>query len=174
MFDKLLHHKLLTDGLEGNGVITEQKVEGSKGQGFGGFYIGVTGHLTFDDGTVGEFSSKMLDTSKVGDLDVGTIVPVRYDADRKQVILDIPKLEAAKAAKKQEARDWLEHQKKEQIAAAEAKLHGQHAVATVPTVPANATPEQIKHALATLESMRNDGQLTHQEFEAAKRRIRGG
>jgi hypothetical protein len=45
MFDKLLHHKLLTEGLEGEGVITEQKVEGSKGQmGVMGFYVGVEGH----------------------------------------------------------------------------------------------------------------------------------
>jgi hypothetical protein len=125
MLDKLLHHKLLTDGLEGNGVVTGQNVEGSKGQlGVMGFYIGVTGHITFDDGAVGEFSSKLLDTSKVGDLDVGAIVPVRYDADRKHVVLDVPKLEAAKAAKKQEARDWLEHHKQEQIAAADAKLNG--------------------------------------------------
>ncbi len=155
-------------------MITEQNVEGSKGQlGVMGFYIGVTGHIKFDDGTAGEFSSKLLDTSKVGDLDIGTIVPVRYDADRKHVVLDVPKLEVAKAAEKQEARDWLEHHKQEQIAAADAKLHGrgQHAV---PTVPANARPDQIKDALATLESMRNDGLVTHQEFEAEKRRIRGG
>jgi hypothetical protein len=47
MFDKLLHHKLLTEGLEGEGVITEQKVEGSKGQmGVMGFYVGVEGHTT--------------------------------------------------------------------------------------------------------------------------------
>jgi hypothetical protein len=32
MFDKVLHHKLLTDGLEGKGVITERKVVGAKNQ----------------------------------------------------------------------------------------------------------------------------------------------
>ncbi len=79
MFGKLLHHKLLTEGLEGKGVITEQKAEGAKGQlGVMGFYVGVEGHIKLDDGTEAKFSSRGLDTSKVGDLDVGTIVPVRY------------------------------------------------------------------------------------------------
>jgi hypothetical protein len=57
-----------------------------------GSYIGVEGHIKFDDGTVATFSSKGVDTSKVGDLDVGTIVPVRYGADHKHVALDLAKL----------------------------------------------------------------------------------
>jgi hypothetical protein len=123
MFEKLLHHKLLTDGLEGEGVITEQKVEGAKGQlGVMGFYVGVEGHIKFDDGTEAKFSSKGLDTSKVGDLDVGTIVPVRYDVGRAHVVLDIPKLEAKKEAKKKAAAEWLDRHKAEEIAAADAAL----------------------------------------------------
>jgi hypothetical protein len=123
MFEKLLHHKLLTDGLEGEGVITEQKVEAAKGQlGVMGFYVGVEGHIKFHDGTEVTFSSKGLDTSKVGDLDVGTIVPVRYDAEHKHVVLDIPKLEAKKEAKKKAAAEWLERHKAEEIAAADAAL----------------------------------------------------
>jgi hypothetical protein len=132
MFDKLLHHKLLTEGLEGDGVITGQKVEAAKGElGVMGFYIGVEGHIKFDDGTEARFSSKGLDTSKVGDLDVGTIVPVRYDAGRTHAVIDIPKLEAAKAAKKKAADEYLARQKANKIAAADAALakghkHGQH------------------------------------------------
>lgn len=123
MFDKLLHHKLLTDGLEGEGVITEQKVEAAKGQlGVMGFYVGVEGHIKFDDGTEAKFSSKGLDTSKVGDLDAGTIVPVRCNADHTHVVLDIPKLEAKKEAKKKAAAEWLERHKAEEIAAADAAL----------------------------------------------------
>lgn len=123
MFDKLLHHKLLTEGLEGEGVITQQRVEAAKGElGVMGFYIGVEGHVRFDDGTEARFSSKGLDTSKVGDLDVGTIVPVRYDAGRGHAVLDVPKLEAAKAAKKQAADAWLVRHKAEQVAAADAAL----------------------------------------------------
>jgi hypothetical protein len=123
MFDKLLHHKLLTEGLEGEGVITGQRVEGAKGElGVMGFYVGVEGHVKFDDGTEARFSSKGLDTSKVGDLDVGTIVPVRYDAGHAHAALDIPKLEAKKAAKKKAAAEWLERHEAEEIAAADAAV----------------------------------------------------
>jgi hypothetical protein len=52
MFDKLLHHKLLTEGLEGEGVITGLRVEGAKGSlGVMGFKVGVEGRVKFDDGT---------------------------------------------------------------------------------------------------------------------------
>ena len=123
MFDKLLHHKLLTEGLEGQGVITVQKVEAAKGEmGVMGFYIGVEGHVKLHGGTELRFSSRGLDTSKVGDLDVGTIVPVRYDADHKHAVLDIPKLEAEREAKKKAAAEQLERHKAHQIAAADAAL----------------------------------------------------
>jgi hypothetical protein len=123
MFDKLLHHKLLTEGLEGEGVITGQRVEAAKGElGVMGFYIGVEGHIKFPDGTEARFSSRGLDTSKVGDLNVGAIVPVRYDAGHEHAVLDIPKLEASKAAKKKAADEWLEHQQAKRIAAADAAL----------------------------------------------------
>jgi hypothetical protein len=123
MFDKLLHHKLLTEGLEGEGVITSQKVEGAKGElGVMGFYIGIEGHIKFADGTEARFSSKGLDTSKVGDLEVGTIVPVRYDVGRTHAVIDVPKLEAAKTAKKKAADEWLAHEKAKKIAAADAAL----------------------------------------------------
>jgi hypothetical protein len=123
MFEKLLHHKLVTEGLEGEGVITHQKVEGAKGQlGVMGFYVGVEGHIKFGDGSEAKFSSKGLDTSKVGDLDVGTIVPVRYDAGHTHAVLDIPKLEATKEAKKKAAAEWLERHKAEEVAAADAAL----------------------------------------------------
>jgi hypothetical protein len=127
MFDKLLHHKLLTEGLEGEGVITEQTVEGAKGQlGVMGFYVGIEGHIEFKDGAQVQFSSKGLDTSKVGDLDVGTIVPVRYNDERTHAVLDVIKLEAIKEAKKKAAAEWVEHRKAEQIAAADAALAKGH------------------------------------------------
>jgi hypothetical protein len=129
MFDKLLHHKLLTEGLEGQGVITKQTVEGAKGElGVMGFYIGIEGHIKFDDGVQGRFSSKGLDTSKVGGLVAGTIVPVRYNAERTHVVLDVVKLEDDRAGKKKAADEQLERQKARQIAAADAALakHNKH------------------------------------------------
>jgi hypothetical protein len=123
MLDKLLHHKLLTEGLQGEGVITGRKVKASKGElGVMGFYIDVEGHIKFGDGTGSLFSSKGLDTYKVGDLDVGAIVPVRFDAEHKHVVLDVPKLEAAKEAKKKAAAEWLERHQAEEVAAADAAL----------------------------------------------------
>jgi hypothetical protein len=123
MFDRLLHHKLLTDGIEGEGVITGTQVEGMDTRtGVMGFYLGVEGHIKFADGTEATFSSKGLDTIKVGDLDAGTVVPVRYDADHKYVVLDIPKLEAKKEAKNKADAEWLEHHNAEKIAAADAAV----------------------------------------------------
>jgi hypothetical protein len=123
MFDKLLHHKLLTEGLEGKGVITERKVVGAKNTfGVMGFYVTVEGHLKFGDGTEARFSSRDLDTYKVGILNVGTIVPVRYDADRTHVVLDVPKLEAMKEAQKKAAAEAIERNKAKRIAAADAAV----------------------------------------------------
>jgi hypothetical protein len=123
MFDKLLHHKLLTDGLEGEGVITKRKVIGAKNTlGVMGFYVSVEGHVKFHDGTKADFSSRDLDTYKVGILNVGTIVPVRYDADRAHVVLDVPKLEAIKEAEKKAAAERRERHNAAVIAAADAAV----------------------------------------------------
>jgi hypothetical protein len=124
MFDKLLHHKLLTEGVEGEGVITEQEVEAAKGSSavYVDFYFAVKGHIRFDDGTEATFSSHLLETSKIGNLDAGTIVPVRYSADRTHVVLDIPKLEARKEAQKKAAAEREQRRKAREIAAADAAL----------------------------------------------------
>ncbi|WP_042370692.1 hypothetical protein [Streptacidiphilus neutrinimicus] len=123
MFDKLLHHKLLHEGLEGQGVITKQKVEGMKGdRAYSGFYLGIEGHMKFEDGTEGAFSSMGLDTSKLGDLEVGTIIPVRYSADHKHVVVDVLKLEARHTAWKRKAADFEEQRRQREIASADAKL----------------------------------------------------
>jgi hypothetical protein len=123
MFDKMLHHKLLTEGLEGEGVITRQKVVGAKNTfGVMGFYVSVEGHTKFGDGTQAKFSSMDLDTWKVGRLNVGTIVPVRYDADRTHVVLDVPKLEATKEAENKAAAEQRERRNAAKIAAADAAV----------------------------------------------------
>jgi hypothetical protein len=61
----------------------------------------------------------------------GCCTPVRYDADYRHAALDVPKLEAEKAAKKKAAAEWSEHHNAEKIAAADAALakgnkHGHH------------------------------------------------
>jgi hypothetical protein len=123
MLDKLLHHKLLADGLEGKGVITGRKVVGAKNTfGVMGFYVTVEGHIKFGDGAEASFSSRDLDTYKVGILNVGTIVPVRYDADRTHVVLDVPKLEALKEAEKKAAAERRARFEAKKIAAADAAV----------------------------------------------------
>ena len=52
----------------------------------------------------------------------GAIVPVRYDADHKHVVLDIPKLEAVQQAKKEAKAELAERSKHQAIAAADAEL----------------------------------------------------
>jgi hypothetical protein len=62
-------------------LITGQRGDGAKGSlGVIGFYVG----------TEAAFSSKGRDPSKVGKLNVGTIVPVRFDADHAHAALDVP------------------------------------------------------------------------------------
>jgi len=123
MFDKVLHHKLLTEGLEGKGVITERKVVGSQDLfGVRGFYVSVAGHVKFGDGTEASFSTRDLDTYKVGILNVGTVVPVRYDEDRAHVVLDVPKLEAMKEAEKKAAAERRQRFEAKRIAAADAAV----------------------------------------------------
>ena len=123
VLEKLLHHKLLNEGLEGQGVITARKLGAPMSEtGAGGFYIDVEGHIKFDDRTQAVFSSRRLDPHKLGDLDVGAIVPVRYSADHQHVVLDTPKLEALRTAKQREAAGWAEQRRQRDIAAADAKL----------------------------------------------------
>jgi hypothetical protein len=120
MLDKLLHHKLLTSGLEGQGVITGRSLEGRmEGS---GFLIGIDGHIKFDDGSEVDFSSSALNTAKVGDLDIGTIVPVRYDSDHKHAVLDIPKLEAAVSGEWDADERSAAQANAERVAAADAQL----------------------------------------------------
>jgi hypothetical protein len=128
MFDKLLHHKLLTEGLEGEGVVTEQDIEAAKGSSavYVDFLFAVKGHIRFDDGTEATFSSHLLETSKVGNLAAGTIVPVRYSADRAHAVVDVPKLEARKQAQKKAAAEREQRRKAKDIAAAEAALAKRH------------------------------------------------
>lgn len=115
--------QLLEHGLEGQGVITERRVLGGKGRNaVFGAYIAVEGHITLDDRSVATFSSSGLDTSELGDLNVGTIVPVRYDAESRQVVLDIVKLQATKQGENDAAAASKERRDAERIAAADAQL----------------------------------------------------
>jgi hypothetical protein len=123
MLEKVLHHKLLKEGEQGQGVITEKHDQGSESS--GGLYsilFEVKGHIKFPDGTETQFQSELLSSHKVGSLEEGAIVPVRYNpADRSQAVLDVVALEEAKSAEREQAEDLTERQKQQAIADADAK-----------------------------------------------------
>jgi hypothetical protein len=123
MLEKVFHHKLLKEGGQGQGVITERHDQGSESGG-GGYSIlfEVNGHIKFPDGTETQFQSEMLSSHKVGDLQEGAIVPVRYDpADHSKAVLDVVALEQANSGERKQAEDMVEQQKQQAIADADAK-----------------------------------------------------
>jgi hypothetical protein len=129
MLEKVLHHKLLTQGQQGQGVVTERHDQGTE-SGTSGFHIlfEVKGHIKFPDGSESKFQSELLSSGKVGDIQEGAIVPVRYDAsNHDHAVLDVVALEAAKDAARQRDMDWAEQRKEEAIAEADAKIAGGNA-----------------------------------------------
>jgi hypothetical protein len=126
MLEKVLHHKLLKEGQEGQGVVTERHDQGTE-SGPSGYHIlfEVKGHIKFPDGSEGKFQSELLSSGKVGDLQEGAIVPVRYSAsNHDHVVLDVVALEAATRAARQSREDFAEQRKQEAIAEADAKIAG--------------------------------------------------
>ena len=123
MLEKMLHRKLLKEGEQGKGVVTERHDQGSESgsHGYSTLYE-IQGHMTFPDGTETKFKSELLSSQKVGDIQVGSLVPVRYHpSDPSKVVLDVPALEGAKAEERAKDQAWAESQKAEQIAQAEAE-----------------------------------------------------
>ena len=123
MLEKVFHHKLLKNGEQGQGVITEMRDQASESS--GSHYntlFAVKGHIKFPDGAETEFSAEMLNSGKVGMLQEGAVVPVRYDAsDHSKVVLDVVALEEQEKSKMQETMDLLEQRKAERIAEADAQ-----------------------------------------------------
>ncbi|MHB8692567.1 MAG: hypothetical protein ACYDHH_15120 [Solirubrobacteraceae bacterium] len=125
MLGKMLHHKLLNEGEQGQGVVTKKHLGGTT------HYAGtkedfvrfeLQGHIEFPDGTQTEFRSKGLRSDKVGNIEVGRIVPVRYDAsDHSKVVLDVVALEAQRTADREQAQARLDTRQEQAIADADAK-----------------------------------------------------
>ncbi len=124
MLEKMLHHKLLTEGEQGQGVVTKRHDQATE-SGTHSFSIlfEIEGHIKFPDGTETEFKSEWLSSHKVGDIQEGEIVPVRYDpADHSKVVLDVVALEEKKSAAIEHARAWDQERKAKAIADADAKI----------------------------------------------------
>jgi hypothetical protein len=124
MLEKMLHHKLLKEGERGQGVVTKRHDQGSESSnGVYSILFEIQGHIKFPDGTETRFRSEMLSSHKVGDIQEGSIVPVRYDAsNHSKVVIDVLALEQAKHAQVHDAEAYLERRKAQAIAEADAKL----------------------------------------------------
>jgi hypothetical protein len=124
MLEKVFHHKLLKDGERGRGVITERRDQAAESSAsHSSTLFEVHGHIKFSDGTEAGFSSEMLNSRKVGSLQEGAIVPVRYDpSDHSKVVLDIPALEDQERARMEQDQAFLEERKQQRIADADAHV----------------------------------------------------
>jgi hypothetical protein len=123
MLEKMLHHKLLREGEQGQGVVTKRRDQAAESSSSSySIMFEIEGHIRFADGTQTEFRSEWLNSRKVGDIGEGAIVPIRYDAaDHSKVVLDVVALEAKKQAAKAQAEDALDEQKAKAIAEADAQ-----------------------------------------------------
>jgi regulator of protease activity HflC (stomatin/prohibitin superfamily) len=124
MLEKMLHHKLLNEGEHGEGVVTNQHDEAAESSAHSySMLFEIHGHIKFPDGTQTEFKSEWLNSHKVGDIQVGAIVPVRYDpSDHSRVVLDVVALEEKKEQAVERAEAWQEQQKARAIAEADARI----------------------------------------------------
>ncbi len=169
MLEGLLHHHLLKDGEQGQGVITERHVQGteSNSKGWGDLFE-IKGHIKFPDGTQNEFSANMLSSLKVGDLYAGTIVPVRYEpSDHSKVVIDVNALEAQHRADRQSQADAVQQHAAARVAKADAQLAG----SAGPTGAAATAAGDRVEELAKLAALKASGALSQEEFDAAKRKL---
>jgi hypothetical protein len=123
MLEKMLHHKLLKEGEQGQGVVTKRHDQATESS-TAGFSImfEIRGHIKFPDGTQTEFRSEWLSSHRVGDIQEGSIVPVRYDAgDHSKVVLDVVALEARTKDAAEQTDAFLQDQKARAIADADAQ-----------------------------------------------------
>jgi hypothetical protein len=121
MLEKMLHHKLLKEGEPGQGVVTKRHDQAAESSTHDfSILFEIHGHIKFPDGTQTEFRSEWLKSSKVGEIQEGAIVPVRYDpSDHSKVVLDVVELEERKKAKVEKAEAWQEEEKAKAIAEAD-------------------------------------------------------
>jgi putative oligomerization/nucleic acid binding protein len=169
VLEGLLHHHLLKDGEQGQGVITERHIQGqeSSGKGWGALFE-IKGHIKFPDGTESEFSANMLNSLNVGDLYEGTIVPVRYDAsDHSKVVIDVDALEAQHTADRDSAVEVMKEHAAARVEQADAQLTGMAGQQGTAATTAGDTVDE----LARLAALKQSGALTQAEFDAEKQKL---
>ncbi len=134
MLERMLHHKLLTEGEQGHGVVTKSHDEAAEtGTNIYSMRFAVSGHITFPDGTETQFKSDWLSTHNVGEIHEGAIVPVRYDpSDHSKVVLDVVALEEKWQAVLAKDKAWLQEDKTRRVADADAQAARMNATGSDP------------------------------------------
>jgi hypothetical protein len=141
-------HKLMRDGAPGEAVVLREQ---RRGAGTRDWRQYIDARFEGADGTAVEFSDHVL-RSDVGldFVDVGDMVPVRYDpGNHRQIVLDVPRLKAQIAAR---------HAGGEPIPAPAGEGLAPPAGDSAAPEPEPLTPDAVA---AALEQMANLGELRH-------------
>ncbi len=163
------HKKLYKEGALTEGLVVHRSDTTE------GINYHVTIRVKFPDGTTTEFK-KWLDWHDVGQLGVGSVVPVRYDSsDRSKVALDIPALEGQHAKADAAGTAQLDAQfarlgKPGSEIGSEA---GVQAVVHLSSGSSRQSASDPVDRLAKLADLKDRGVLSDDEFAAEKAKILG-
>ena len=139
------HGHLLASGAQGQGVVSQHHLIATTQFGDESWYS-VHVLFRFDDGTQAEITQGC-ERGKIGILEVGDKVPVRFDPrDHSKVVLDLPALEARhreKVAAANAARKRLDDEK---VAKAQAEIDGR---VWVPSDPSEQRGDLVTHRTDT-------------------------
>jgi hypothetical protein len=139
------HSQLFTSGAPGQGVVSRHEMIARSQFGSETWYS-VHVLFRFDDGTETEISQGCA-RDKVGTLEVGDKVPVRFDpADHSKVVLDMPALEARHQEKIAAASAYRQRADDEKIAKAQAEIDGR---VWVPADPSQQHADLVVHRTDT-------------------------
>jgi hypothetical protein len=139
------HGHLLTGGAQGQGVVTRHEMIAHSQFGAETWYS-VHVRFRFDDGTETEISQGCA-CDKIGILEVGDKVPVRFDpGDHSAVVLDLPALEARHREKVAAASAARKRADDEKIAKAQAEIEGR---VWVPSDPSQQQGDLVVHRTDT-------------------------
>jgi Short C-terminal domain len=150
------HKKLLTEGAQGLGIITEMTVEHARNAPDAVACFQVSFRFRFEDGSVGDSQFELtqwewrheFDANVFGWLEnylqPGEPVPVRYDpTDHSKLELDLPALKAALGPKIRERNAISDARLADKIARAEERMSGSAAAGSPPQSPGGGAPNEF-------------------------------
>jgi hypothetical protein len=136
--------RLFEDGAAGEGVVTSHEMIARSQFGRENFYSLVV-RFRSGDGTEAEFDCPAVKRDKVGMLETGDKVPVRYDpADPSKATLDMPALEARYARQIADIEAQKQSLDDEKVAKAQAEIDGR---VWTPSDPQQQASELVQHRM---------------------------